>query len=472
MSSSSSSGAAGAAAAAAASKPPSRNPLTRLSFGVQILIGLLAGFVLGFVARWTGAAWLGSTLEQVGSVFVKLLFLTVPPLVFAALVVSITNLRGVVGAARLAGKTLLWFAITAFIAVSIGIALGAVTNPGSSFGAKAAGIATDPAAQDTIAQIKDHSGSWIDFLNGLIPRNPMDAFSSVNGKVLQIVFLGIVVGIAAIKVGKKAEPFINFTKSLLAITQKALWWVIRLSPLGVLGLIGKSVSQYGWDLLAPLATFTIDVYIGCAIVLFVVYPILLSAVAKVNPLKFFAGAWPALQLAFVSRSSVGTMPVTEAVTKRLGVPSAYASFAVPLGATTKLDGCAGVYPALGAIFVANAYGVHLGFKEYLLIVICSVIGSSATAGLTGALVMLTLTLTTVGLPLEGVALLLAIDPILDMMRTMTNVAGQAVVPVLVAASEKSLDREKFETAGGAEFSISDIVDGTVDAKDESELQPA
>jgi Na+/H+-dicarboxylate symporter len=133
-----------------------------------------------------------------------------------------------------------------------------------------------------------------------------------------------------------------------------------------------------------------------------------------------------------------------------------------------MDGCAGVYPALGAIFVANAYGVHLGFKEYLLIIICSVIGSSATAGLTGALVMLTLTLTTVGLPLEGVALLLAIDPILDMMRTMTNVAGQAVVPILVAASERSLDREKFETAGSKQFSIDDVVD----AKDESALQPA
>lgn len=450
----------GGAAAVAAPQRPSRNPFAHISFGVQILTGLALGLILGFVARATGAEWLGNTMQQVGSIFVNLLFLTVPPLVFAALVVSITNLRGVVGAARLAGKTLMWFAITAFIAVSIGIILGAVTSPGKGF--------TGDAAKLTAKDAPDHAGSWLDFITGLIPRNPIDAFSGTNGKTLQIVFLGIVVGIAAIKVGKKAEPFVNFTKSLLEITQKALWWVIRISPLGVLGLIGKSVSQYGWDLLAPLATFTIDVYVGCALVLFVVYPILLSLVAKVNPLKFFAGAWPALQLAFVSRSSMGTMPVTEAVAKRLGVPSAYASFAVPLGATTKMDGCAGVYPALGAIFVANAYGVHLGFKEYLLIIICSVIGSSATAGLTGALVMLTLTLSTVGLPLEGVALLLAIDPILDMMRTMTNVAGQTVVPILVSASEKSLDREKFEIASTTQFSISDVVD----AKDESELQPA
>lgn len=454
---------------------PSRNPLSHLSFGVQILIGLLLGLAFGFVARWSGAEWLSSTLEQVGSIFVNLLRLTVPPLVFAALVVSITNLRGVVGAARLAGKTLAWFAATAFIAVVIGITLGAVTNPGSGF------TAADAAAKPLPGFVKENGGSWLDFLTGLIPRNPIDAFSGANGKTLQIVFLGIVVGIAALRVGKKAEPFVNFTKSLLEITQKALWWVIRLSPLGVLGLIGESVSQYGWDLLAPLATFTIDVYVGCAIVLFVVYPLLLSLFARVNPVRFFAGAWPALQLAFVSRSSIGTMPVTESVVKRLGVPSSYASFAVPLGATTKMDGCAGVYPALGAIFVANAYGIPLGFKEYLLIVICSVVGSSATAGLTGALVMLTLTLTTLGLPLEGVALLLAIDPILDMMRTLTNVAGQAVVPILVAASEKTLDREKFELAGSQEFSIADIVDADAESGSEapgtqaqvgSELQPA
>jgi Na+/H+-dicarboxylate symporter len=401
-----------------------------------VLLGLALGLILGFVARSTDAAWLTSTLTTVGKVFVQLLYLVVPPLVFTALVVSITNLRGVAGAARLAVKTLLWFAGTALIAVTIGIVLGAITSPGTGFSVSSL----------TSEDVPQHTGSWLDFLTGIVPSNPIDAFSG-DGRVLQIVFLAVVVGIAAVKLGKPADPFITFTRSVLDIVQKALWWVIRLSPLGVLGLIGKSVASYGWDLLAPLATFTVDVYVGCAIVLLVVYPLLLSLVARVNPVRFFAGAWPALQLAFVSRSSVGTMPVTTQVVTRLGMPRAYASFAVPLGATTKMDGCAGVYPALGAIFVANAYGVHLGVKEYLLIVVCSVVGSAATAGLTGALVMLTLTLSTLGLPLEGVALLLGIDAMLDMMRTMTNVAGQAVVPILVAAGEGTLDRKAFESAG-------------------------
>ncbi|MDH6133987.1 Na+/H+-dicarboxylate symporter [Kitasatospora sp. MAA4] len=173
------------------------------------------------------------------------------------------------------------------------------------------------------------SGSWVDFLTGIIPTNIADAFLKVN--VLQIVFLAVVAGAAILKVGEKAAPILKLNESLLELVQTALWWVIRLAPLGTLGLIGKSVAVYGWDLLQPLATFTADIYLGCALVLFGVYPLLLRFVGGLNPLNFFKGAWPAIQLAFVSRSSVGTLPVTRRVTERLGVPGEYASFAVPLG---------------------------------------------------------------------------------------------------------------------------------------------
>jgi Na+/H+-dicarboxylate symporter len=258
----------------------------------------------------------------------------------------------------------------------------------------------------------------------------------------------VVVGAAILKIGEKAEPVRKLSESILDLTQTALWWVIRLAPLGTLGLIGKSVAKYGWDLLGPFATLTIDIYVGCAIVLFGVYSLLLRFAAGLNPVNFFRGAWPAIQLAFVSRSSVGTLPVTRRVTERLGVPSEYASFAVPFGATTKMDGCASIYPSLAAIFVAQVYGIDLGIGDYLLIAFVSVIGSAATAGLTGAIVMLTLTLSTLGLPLEGVGLLLAIDPILDMIRTATNVAGQAVVPILVSAREKTLDLAAYNSPTG------------------------
>ncbi|MEO3804091.1 dicarboxylate/amino acid:cation symporter [Nonomuraea sp. B1E8] len=405
--------------------------MKRLSFSLQLLLGLVAGVALGFVARIWDVTWLAETLTQVGAIFVQLLKLAVPPLVFTAVLVSVANLRNVSGAARLASKTLLWFLLTALVSVAFAIGLGLIINPGQ-------GVTLDTGA----AKAPESSGSWLDFVTGVVPTNVVTAFTEVN--VLQIVFLGVVLGAAALAVGEKAEPFLNLGRSVLELVQKALWWVIRLAPLGTAGLIGKAVSTYGWDLLAPLAKFSVGVYAGCFIVLLAVYPTLLAVWGKVNPIQFFRNAWPAIELAFVSRSSVGTLPLTQKVTiERNGVDGAYASFAVPFGATTKMDGCASVYPALAAIFVAQVFGVPLGVGDYLLIAFVSVVGSAATAGLTGAIVMLTLTLSTLGLPLEGVGLLLAIDPILDMIRTATNVTGQMVVPVLVARSEGRLDEAVF-----------------------------
>ncbi|WP_033823892.1 dicarboxylate/amino acid:cation symporter [Kitasatospora sp. MBT63] len=417
------------------STPPSFLAKVRKTpFWVQIVSGLVLGALLGWIARAGDVSWLATTLETIGRTFVQLLTLAVPPLVFTAILVSVANLRNVTNAARLAVRTLLWFLATSLIAVAIGLGIGLLTDPGKvdHNGLKAAA--------------PKHTGSWVDFITGIFPSNIVEAFTEVN--VLQIVFLAVVAGAAVLKIGPKADPVLKLSESLLELIQTALWWVIRLAPLGTLGLIGKSVAKYGQDVLQPLSVLAVDVYAGCALVLFVVYSLLLRFAGGLNPLNFFKGAWPAVQLAFVSRSSVGTLPVTRRVTERLGVPSEYASFAVPFGATTKMDGCAAVYPALAAIFVAQFYGVHLGVGDYLLIAFVSVIGSAATAGLTGATVMLTLTLSTLGLPLEGVGLLFAVEPILDMVRTATNVAGQVVTPLIVAAREGILDRDAYNNPTG------------------------
>ncbi|MGX2996627.1 dicarboxylate/amino acid:cation symporter [Streptomyces sp. JNUCC 64] len=421
----------------ASSKP--ERPASRrfpVPFWAQILLGLVLGVLLGWVAREFDVSWLLTTLEKVGGIFVGLLKLAVGPLVFFAILVSITNLRKVNNAARLASRTLLWFMITSLIAVGIGLVIGLVTDPGSG-----TGLTPKDGGEPKV------TGSWIDFLTGLVPTDVITPFTELN--VLQIVFLAAVAGIAALKLGDRAKPILSLSEAVLELLQKALWWVIRLAPIGTIGLIGYAIATYGWDLIADYAVFTADVYIGCLLVLFGVYPLLLAVVAKVNPVQFFKGAWPAIQLAFVSRSSVGTMPLTQRVTERLGVPKEYASFAVPFGATTKMDGCAAIYPAIAAIFVAEIFKVELGITDYLLIAFVSVVGSAATAGLTGATVMLTLTLSTLGLPMEGVGLLLAIDPIVDMIRTATNVAGQALVPVLVAARENILDHDAYDNASAS-----------------------
>jgi len=416
-----------------------------LPFGVQVLVGMAVGLGLGFLLRTLGPAAGGSgeALRVVGQSFVQLLKALVPPLVFTAIVGSIAALRDLQNATKLVVQTLLWFALTALIAVSIGIVLGVIIQPGLHAG-------VDPHA----AVAPSTAGSWLDFLKGLIPSNFLGIAASTSVKqgaattalsfnVLQIIVLAIAVGAAAVRIGAAGEPFLAFNASALAIFRRLLRWVIALTPIGTAALIGDAMVRYGWDALSALGSFAGAVYLGLLIVLLVVYPALL-ALNGLNPLRFFAAAWPAIQLGFVSRSSVGTLPVTEDVTENaLGVPRAYTAFAVPLGATTKMDGCAAIYPAISAIFVAQFFGLPLHLADYGLIIFVSVVGSAATAGLTGATVMLTLTLSTLGLPLEGAGLLLAIDPILDMGRTAVNVAGQALVPVIVAKRAGILDEARF-----------------------------
>lgn len=439
-----------ASESAASTAPAEVEPTTsrfRVPFWAQVFIGLAVGIVLGFVARIGDVTWLAATLKEVGSIFVQLLRAIVVPLVLTAIIVSIANLGRVANATRLAVQTFVWFAITALASVVVGIVLGVLTNPGMSASVDRA-AASAPARQ----------GTWLDFIKGIVPANFLGlevsartaadtgaVTASASFNVMQLVIIGIALGAAALAVGRKAEPFLDVTRAALEVFSKLVWWIIKLSPVGTAALIGSAVASYGWDLIGSLAVFTADVYIGCFIVLLVIYPI----VARVNGLsirRFYAGAWPAIQFAFVSRSSIGTLPLTQRVlTRNLGVPGEYASFAAPIGATTKMDGCAAIYPALAAITVAQLFGIQLGLQDYLIIAFVAVVGSAATAGLTGAVVMLTLTLSTLGLPLEGVGLLLAIDPILDMIRTATNVAGQALIPTIVSKREGILDEETYNS---------------------------
>lgn len=428
-------------------KPKSTNPLSK--FSVQIVIGLIAGVALGFTAAAIGKVgdqpnWLTATLGEVGSAYVGLLRLLVVPLIFTAVISSIARLREVTNAARLAVQTLIWFAITAAASVLLGILIGVVSGPWLT-----AGVSGDAAGDP------GRVGSWTAFLTGLIPSNFLGLQVGLRGttetgftasadfNVLQIIVLAIAFGIAALKVGDKAAGFIGFTESALAVVQKVLWWVIRLAPIGTAALIGKAIATYGWASLASLGVFVIAVYVGLVLVWAIVYPLILRF-HGLSIAQFYKNVWPVITLGFVTRSSIGVLPVTQEVTERnLGVPRSYASFAVPLGATTKMDGCAAIYPAIAAIFVAQFYGVQLNLTHYLLIAFVSVLGSAATAGTTGATVMLTLTLSTVGLPLEGVGLLLAVDSILDMGRTALNVTGQALVPTIVAKREGILDEATY-----------------------------
>ena len=425
-------------------------PKWATGFGAQVIAGLIVGLILGFIASGMESTWLSDALTGVGGAYVQLLKVMVPPLIFAAVVTSVANLRKVTNAASLAISTLVWFAITAFFSVLAGILVAVVMKPGVGTTVDAS-TAADPS----------HVGSWTAFLQELVPSNFIGLSASFSdGEVslgfgaLQLLVISLALGIAAVKAGKAADPFLRFTESFLKVIQVVLWWIIRLAPIGTAALIGKAVSTYGWDALSTLGKFVLAMYVGLALVIVVIYPAVL-AFNRIPVMGFYKRVWPVFSLGFVTRSSMGVMPVTERFTEQaMGVPREYASFAIPLGAATKMDGCASVYPAISAIFIAQFYGVDLSFTQYLLIIFVSVIGSAATAGTTGATVMLTLTLSTLGLPLAGVGLLLAIEPIIDMGRTAVNVTGQSLCATIVAKRAGIQDQAVWDAA---ENGVADIM---------------
>ena len=321
---------------------------------------------------------------------------------------------------RLAFYTLFWFMLTSAIAVSVGLAIGIYFEPGR-------GINALPIEHITPKIIPGP----VDVLTGIVPSNIFKAFA--EGQVLSIVFFAILVGAALGALGQKTKELSTLVEQGSQVMFKITRWMIQLTPIGVFGLIGSLVASYGLDSLKPLIPYMALVYLGCLVELLVVYPILL----KLHGLRvtgFYGSIFTAQQTAFFTASSLGTLPISlQVAVDRLKLPKSYAGFALPLGANMKMDGCGAIYPAISSIFVANYFHITLTPQHYVIIALASILGSLATAGVPGvATVMLTVTLSAAGLPLEGLALLAAIDRILDMMRTTVNVTGQILVPALVS----------------------------------------
>ncbi|QXJ26541.1 dicarboxylate/amino acid:cation symporter [Actinomadura graeca] len=402
-------------------------------FWQQIVLSLVLGVAVGVLihnfadGEETAKDW----LDPFGDVYISLLKVVVVPLVFAAIVVSVGRLRNVGSVARLTGKTLGWFVVTSAIATAIGLAVALIVKPGEGLGK----LASESAETEPV--------TWTQVLHNLFPSNIVKAMA--DGNVLGVVTFAVLFGAALVAIGERGERITGIVDDLYLVMQKAVWWVVRLTPIGSFFLIGSVVATYGPSSLEPLAKFTGAIYLAVAIMLLLGYPALLRVFGRVNPLKFLRNSWPAIEFAFVSSSSIATLPIAQRVSiERNGVQREYASFAQPLGATIKFDGCGAIYPAVAAVFVAQYTGVNLGIADYSLIALAAVIGQLGTGGTPGpALVALTLTLTTVGLPLQAVGYLIAIDKVIDMARTALNVTGQLTVPILVARSEGLLDDEVF-----------------------------
>lgn len=396
---------------------------------------VLGGFVLGALAGWLFGPAAQLWFEPLGKVYVTLIKMIAVPLVFFAVMNAVASLHGQKSVAALGGRTFAWFAGTAALAVGVGLTIGWLLQPGQGL----TGLSVAP--DYTVRELP----SPVQVLLDVVPGNPFKALS--EGKILQVIVFAGLVGFALVKLGEKTAGIRKLVGEASDVMVQVTRFVLEVTPIGTFGLIAALVGAYGFEKLLPLGTFVFALYLACALHIVVVYGGLV-ALHGLNPLKFFRGALPGMQVAFVSSSSFASMPVAiRSVTHNLGVDKDYAAFAVPLGASIKMDGCGAIFPALTSMFVAQYFGLHLEPSQYFTILVASVLGSFGTAGVPGtAIVMVTLVLSAAGLPLEGIGYLVAIDRVLDMMRTMTNVTGQMLVPVLVAKETGLLDKRVYDSA--------------------------
>ena len=382
---------------------------------VQILIGLLLGVLAGLALQ--AAPDVARTyIKPFGVLFLNLIKMVVVPLVFASITVGTCGLGDAKKVGRIGGKTILFYLCTTALAVRLG-----------QVAQESAG-----AAGTTV--------SVADTLLNIVPTNPVAALA--EGNMLQIIFFALCLGGAILLIGEKGLPLLAVCDSLAEAMYALTGFIMKLAPVAVFALIAPVVAELGPRVLLAFLGVILVVYGACLLHMLVGYSIAVGGIARVNPLTFFRTALPALVFAFSSASSAGTLPFSMEAARRLGVPAPVRSFVLPLGATINMDGTA-IYQGVCALFIANAYGIPLDLGQQVTIVLTCTLASVGTAGVPGAgVVMLTMVLQSVGLPVEGVALVAGIDRVLDMARTTVNITGDIACSAVVAATEGGLKPER------------------------------
>jgi Na+/H+-dicarboxylate symporter len=414
----------------------------------QIIIGLVLGLIWGLVANLVGLnEFTQEFIKPIGTIFIKLLVLIAVPLVLVSLVTGITSLNDTAKLSRMGLKTVLIYAITTVFAISIGLATVNIMKPGKSLP-----VETREQLQSTYSESlegKDEVAMEVmergplDFFVDIVPENFFSAASD-NSNMLQVVFVAILLGIGIIQIGgKKAETLTSFFDAFNDVIIRIVELIMLTAPYGVFALMASLLIDLAGDdlgkaleLLYALGWYCLAVIIGLTIHVFVVYASLFKATSNMKLSTFFRAIQPAMLLGFSTSSSAATLPVTmERVEKNLGVEDEVASFVLPIGATVNMDGTS-LYQAVAAVFIAQALGMDLTLVQQLTIVLTATAASIGAAGVPGAgIIMLVIVLESVQVPTAGIALILGVDRILDMFRTMVNITGDAAVSVAVASTE-------------------------------------
>ena len=412
-----------------------------MSLTIKVLVGVFLGILLGLFINLSGLnsqdGWINTYIVDglffvIGKMFVNGLKMLVVPLVFFSLICGVCGIGNLSTLGRVGGKSFLLYMMTTAIAIAVAISLAVSVGLGE-------GMKFEEATNFTAKKTPPLS----EVIINIVPSNPIQAMA--NGDMLPLIFFSILVGISMLMLGEKSTPFVKGAEIANEIMMKMVTIIMAIAPYAVFALIAKSVAELGLELLIQLAAYVAVLVSALLIHLLFTLMIVLKLFSGLSPMIFLRKIKSAQVFAFSTASSNATIPVTlRTVTKRLGVDNAVASFTVPFGATINMDGTA-IMQGVATVFIANIYGLELGVTGYLTVILMSVLASVGTAGVPGVgLIMLSMVFTQVGLPVEGIGLILGVDRLMDMIRTAVNVSGDAVVSSIVAKSEGSLDRGVYD----------------------------
>ena len=417
-----------------------------MTLTAKVLWAMFFGIIVGLIINMTGLNIEGTFTHEyvvgglfyvVGKMFITALKMLVVPLVFFSLISGVFGIGDISKLGKVGFKSFVLYLVTTALAIAMAISLAAVIMP---FFNTPHTFAADFAAKE--------APPLSDVLIGIIPSNVADAFAS--GNMLQIIFFTILLGISLLMVGTKAKPIVEGVEVMNEAMINMVNIIMAVAPYAVFALLAKAIAELGFDLLGQLAVYVVVVIVALLLHLFGTLMILLKFLSKLSPKMFLQKIRDAQVFAFSTASSNATIPVTlRSVTKRMGVDNSVASFTIPFGATINMDGTA-IMQGVATVFIANVYGVDLGISGYLTVILMSVLASIGTAGVPGVgLIMLSMVFVQVGLPVEGIGLILGVDRLLDMVRTAVNITGDAVVTCIVAKSEDEISLDLFsdENAG-------------------------
>ena len=405
----------------------------------KILIWMVAGLVLGSLLNvfasesdFINTYIVNGLFHVAGAIFINLLKMLVVPLVTFSLICGVCGLGDINKLGRVGLKSMLLFLASTALAITLAISVASIVDPGEGF----------EISEETSNFQAPEAPPLTDVLINIIPSNPIAAYA--EGNMLQIIFFTILFGICILMVGERGKSIVDGAEKLNDIMMQLVTVVMHIAPYGVFALMAKTFALQGFALIVPMLSYFMTVVVVLALHLSGTLMLILKFLGRVNPLIFLKKLRTAQLFAFSTSSSNATIPVTLRTTeKRLGVDNSTASFVVPFGATINMDGTA-IMQGVATVFIANVYGIELGIMGYLTVILMAVLASIGTAGVPGVgLIMLAMVLHQVGLPVEGIALIMGVDRLLDMMRTAVNVTGDAVVTTVVARSENNIDLDVF-----------------------------